>query len=298
MIMDNADNADMFFSPDTTIGASQAVEAIPLSKYILECSHGAILVKTRNKIVGQKLARGCCLIRVLPVNKEESVELFCKQFQGECLDTEKLDELTRELEGLPLALAQAAVFIQMNLLTVDTYLKIYKENDKMKIKLFSQCFEAPGRDSEVSNLVIATFMISFEHIRYTILYAVCILLLMALLDRQGIPELLIRRDAADQIEFAKALGTFKAFSLISSNQAEDIFYMHRLVHLATCNWLRITSKFNSWAISCFKLVSKEFLSREYRTLDICDLYLLHAKAAFSYGQLSSANDVYRAYLAY
>jgi hypothetical protein len=45
------------------------------------------------------------------MNEGESVELFCKQLQGECLETNKLDELTRELEGLPLALAQAAAFI-------------------------------------------------------------------------------------------------------------------------------------------------------------------------------------------
>src|SRR5437016_5031963 len=110
MIMDNADNIDMFFSPDTTTADPQAIEAIPLSKYIPKCSHRAILVITRNKIVGQKLDRGRYLIKVIPMNKEESVELFRKQFQGEYLNTDKADELARELEGLPLALAQVAVF--------------------------------------------------------------------------------------------------------------------------------------------------------------------------------------------
>ena len=62
----------------------------------------------------------------LPMNEEESVELFRKKLQGEYLETDKLDELTRELEGLPLALAQAAAFIQMNSLTVHFYLKLYK----------------------------------------------------------------------------------------------------------------------------------------------------------------------------
>jgi hypothetical protein len=196
MIMDNADDADIFFGPDTTIADSQAVEAIPLSKYIPECSHGAILVTTRNKIVGQKLARGRCLIKVLPMNKEESVELFRKQFQGERLNTDKLDELTRELKGLPLALAQAAAFIQMNSLTFDACLKMYKENDETKTKLLSERFEAPGRDSDVPDPVIATFRISFEHIKRTTPHAARILSLMALLDRQGILESLIQGDDA------------------------------------------------------------------------------------------------------
>ena len=298
MIMDNADDADMFFGPDTTIADSQAVEAIPLSKYIPECSHGAILVTTRTKIVGQKMARSRCLIKVLPMNKEESVELFRKQFQGERLDTNKLGEVTRELEGLPLALSQAAAFIQMNSITFDAYLKLYKENDEMKTKLLSERFEAPGRDLEVPNPVIATFMISFEHIKRTTPQAARILSLMALLDRQGIPKPLIQGEAVDQMELVKALGTLKAFSLISSNEADDIFDMHRLVHLATRNWLRLSSEFDSWAIFCLKLMSKEFPSGEYGTMDTCELYLPHARAALSYKQLSSANDVYQAHLTY
>jgi hypothetical protein len=97
---------------------------------------------------------------------------------------------------------------------------------------------------------------------------------------------------------AKALGTLKAFSLISSNEADDTFDMHRLVHLATRNWLRLSSEFDSWAISCLKLMLEEFPFGEYGTLDTCELYLPHANAALSYKQLSSANDVYRAHLAY
>lgn len=151
MIIDNADDADLFFCEDTTTADSGAVEEIPLSKYIPECSHRAILVTTRTKIVGQKLARSRCLIKVLPMNEGESVELFCKQLQGEYLETDKLNELTRELEGLPLALAQAAAFIQMNSLTVHDYLKLHKKNDEMKIRLLSKKFKATGRDSAVPN---------------------------------------------------------------------------------------------------------------------------------------------------
>jgi hypothetical protein len=100
MIMDNADDADMFFGPDPAIADSHAVEAIPLSKYLPECFHGAILVTTRTKIVRQKLARGRCLIKVLPMNKEESVEVFRKQFRGEYLDTDKLGDLDDNREVL------------------------------------------------------------------------------------------------------------------------------------------------------------------------------------------------------
>jgi len=299
MIIDNADDANVFFNVNTTIADSNGgPEVIPLSKYIPDCSHGAILVTTRTKIVGQKLARGRCLIKVSPMNEGESVELFSKQFQGESLETNELGELTRELEGLPLALAQAAAFIQMNSLTVHAYLKLYKENDEMKIKLLSEQFEAPGRDSKVPNPVTATWMISFEHIKRTAPRAADILSRMALLDRQGIPESLIREEVVDQMELAKALGVLKAFSLISANEADDTFNMHRLVHLTIRNWLRLSGEFEGWATSCLKKMSEEFPSGEYGTLDICDSYLPHAKAALSYAQLSPENDVSEANLAF
>src|SRR5579862_1380519 len=297
MVMDNADDADIFFGGDATIVDSGAVKAIPLRKYIPDCSHGAILATTRNKIVGQKLTRGRCLIQVLPMNEAESIELFRQQLKGEFLETDKLNELARELEGIPLALAQAAAFIQMNSLQLHDYLKLYKENDEIKMSLLSKPFEAPGRDIEVPNPVTATWMISFEHIKRTAPHAARILSLMALLDRQGIPESLIRGETTDRIELVEALGTLKAYSLISANKADDTFNMHRLVHLATRNWLRLSGVFDSWAMSCLKMMSKEFPSGEYGTLDTCDLYLPHAKIALSYKQLSLADGVSWAKLA-
>jgi hypothetical protein len=51
MIIDNANEADVFFGEDSTIADSRAIEVIPLSKYIPKYSHGAILVTTRTKIV-------------------------------------------------------------------------------------------------------------------------------------------------------------------------------------------------------------------------------------------------------
>ena len=93
------------------------------------------------------------------------------------------------------------------------------------------------------------------------------------------------------MELAKALGILKAFSLISANEADNTFDIHRLVHLATRNWLRKSGEFDKWAISCLKIMVEEFPSGEYGTLDTCDLYLPHTNAALSHKQLSLANDV-------
>jgi hypothetical protein len=70
-------------------------------------------------------------------------------------------------------------------------------------------------------------------VKRTMPYAARILSLMDLPDRQGIPEPLIQGEAANRLELEKALGTLKAFSLISANKANDAFDMHRLAHLAT-----------------------------------------------------------------
>lgn len=288
MIIDNANDLETFFGVYAMTADSRTIESTSVRKYIPNCAHGALLVTTRNKFIRQKITRSRSLIKVDPINKTESAELFRRQLKGETIEPDTLEELMSELEGLPLALSQAAVFAQMNSLPLHEYLKLYKQSDETKIRLLSEFF---GSDT-----VTATLMISLEHIKRTSPCAARILSLMAVLDRQGLPVSLISGEASDEIELVNALGTLKAFSLISSNAANDMFDMHGLVHLITRNWLRLNGEFEFWATSSLKLMWEKFPSGDYSALDTCDLYFPHAKAALSYVHLLTADDFSIAHL--
>jgi hypothetical protein len=63
--------------------------------------------------------------------------------------------------------------------------------------------------------------------------------LAAVLDRQGIPKSLLRRDSDRIIDFTTALGTLQSFSLINVEKGGETFVMHRLVQLCMQSWLEM-----------------------------------------------------------
>jgi hypothetical protein len=68
------------------------VKPPPLSKHIPECSYGAVLVTARAKIVRRNLATGRCLIKVLPVNKGETIEPFPQRnYAEDYIEASKLE---------------------------------------------------------------------------------------------------------------------------------------------------------------------------------------------------------------
>lgn len=70
--------------------------------------------------------------------------------------------LFSKLEHLPLALAQAALFIQENGISIGDYIQLLDESDSALVGQLSESFETVGRDSETPHAVTAAWIISFE----------------------------------------------------------------------------------------------------------------------------------------
>jgi tetratricopeptide (TPR) repeat protein len=174
---------------------------------------------------------------------------------------------------------------------------MYNESEASRIELLSEDFEDLARDPETKNPVATTWAISFDQITEPDILATDLLSFMACLDRQGIPKAFLLQPESS-VKLSNALGLLKAYSLITASQNDKVFDMHRLVNLATCNWLRLNDRFEYWAERCLKLVSEEFPSGEHGTLNMCDSYLPHALVVLGYGQLLAANVISRAFLAY
>jgi hypothetical protein len=116
MIIDNADNTEMFFSSiqATSLeseGASRLAQEGNIARFIPKCSHGSILVTTRNKQTGVRLTRGRAIIEVGQMDQKESSRLFQIRLEDMELDLDQISILSSRLENLPLALVQAAAFI-------------------------------------------------------------------------------------------------------------------------------------------------------------------------------------------
>jgi hypothetical protein len=157
MVIDNADDTQLFFRSNRELdNADPLGQEGNLGRYIPECAHGSILVTTRNKQTGIRLAKGRAVIEVGKMAEHESDRLLRTMLDGLELATDEVSLLSSRLECLPLALVQAAAFIRENTLTVGRYLQLLDKSDHDLVELLSEEFETVGRDSETPQAVTAT----------------------------------------------------------------------------------------------------------------------------------------------
>ncbi|KAI9681249.1 MAG: hypothetical protein M1817_002531 [Caeruleum heppii] len=282
MIIDNADDGDLFEScqrewPVVTPLSSQA-DSPRLGEFVPDCSHGAILVTTRNKQAGDLLMKGRELSEVQRMSESESADLVRRSLQLRDGDTEDLDRLAKSLECLPLALAQSAAYMRWNSMRPGRYLELL---EKKPLGLLSHSFEDSGRDLEMPNAVVSTWILSFEQIAEKKPLAAKLLQLMACLDRQAIPMSLIRGQL-DEDEVERALGILKAFSLITEDESGDAYSLHRLVQMVTRQWSISRDAMDTFAEEALDLVACAFLpSDAFEDWDQCSTLLPHARAILS-----------------
>jgi tetratricopeptide (TPR) repeat protein len=301
MIIDNADDFDMFFDPKNT----NKVVGPKLAGYIPDCPHGSVLVTTRDKKVAVRICKNISplsLINVLPMGKAEAADLVYQVLAGEDYSDEDVRQLTQSLEYIPLAITQAAAFILENCISIPIYIQRYMDNKDDAIELLSHDFEALGRDDETHNAITTTWMLSFKQIRDQNSYAADILSLMAFLDRHCIPEELLRkyREPNSSTDFEKACGTLKAFSLVEENtmtiagKPHRSFSMHRMVQLVTRQWLVHHHESTIWADNSLIVVSKVFPPGERENWDRCEVYLPQVQMVLESNDGSEAGAEFKA----
>lgn len=252
MILDNADDSDTFFR------SSPLQQAAPLVEYIPKSSHGSIIITTRDMRVGEKLAHRVKPISVLPLAVVEAQGLLrskCHRGDEEKIGDEAL-ELLEILNYLPLAITQAAAFINENGISVADYVEMLKASVSDIHDLLEEDLHDAGRDTEIQNSVFQTWKISYDYIQKQKPRAAEILAIMSLLDRQAIPAELLRHDNERKVDFVTAIGMLKAFSLISEEKNQSVFGIHRLVQLSIQRWLAIRKQLVSWQEKALEVVAK------------------------------------------
>ncbi|RKK27668.1 hypothetical protein BFJ66_g16550 [Fusarium oxysporum f. sp. cepae] len=285
MVIDNADDTQIFFHLQQETVRPQCER---LGHYIPECAHGSILVTTRNKQAGSRLARGKPPIEVGNMTNHETNELVRTMLENNDIPDEEISGLATRLENLPLALAQAASFIHENGITIDDYIVLLDTSDIALVECLSEPFETVGRDSDTPHAVTATWIISFEQIQKQDRFAGEVLSLISLLHRQTIPREFITNhwqrkrvaeanESSQEVRVTKALGTLKAFCVVSEAKDHSLD-MHRLVQLVARKWLVMKGKMEEFAQHALKTVSDIYPYGEFETREVCLKYLPHAHA--------------------
>ncbi|RDW63506.1 hypothetical protein BP6252_11051 [Coleophoma cylindrospora] len=280
LILDNADGLELFFESNSS---AREEKGPYISSFLPRGSQGSIIITTRDSRIGHRLTDLEEPIMVPPLNPPEAEQLLrCKIPSGDRLVTQEMQSLLEILGFIPLAITQAAAFIQENGIAVRQYINELQQSDSDLQDYLEEHIPDPRRYPESENSVIRTWKLSFDQIARQNTRAANLLSLMVQLDRQAIPKALLKNENERSIEFTKAVGTLQAYSLIKTERDGSTFEVHRLVQLSTQRWLRIQKREAEWQEKALALVENKFLDGYYGTWQECEALLLHAKSVMRY----------------
>lgn len=268
MVLDNADDKDVFFNQQTT-PMSQSSDAksstVPLVTYLPQTARGgSILITSRNRDAAFRLTNSAAnLIDVPFMNKEDAVTLLCKKLpEDHSSDDERL-ELVELLEYLPLAITQAAAYISVKRtrMTIAGYSKFLRKSESILLDDMGDL----RRDPTIPSSVLLTWQISFDQINGENRAAAELLSLMSVFDRQGIPQFLLQGENEDDLQFERRLAPLEEFGLITLEGGGRSFQIHRLVQIAIRSWLEQHREIDRWKQYAAELLEKVVRRDDYRS---------------------------------
>jgi hypothetical protein len=186
MVVDNADDSQVLLGMD-----DESHESARLIDYIPHSNRGAILFTTRSRKAAADLTQGHVL-ELNDMGKAEARQLLARRMTRQALlnDEAAIDVLLETLTGLPLAIVQAAAFMNQNDTPVSEYVSLL-QHAGTKAELFNEHFEDPSRYRSMDSTIAKTWHISFERIRKQDPLAAKYLSFMACIDRISIPQSLL-----------------------------------------------------------------------------------------------------------
>jgi tetratricopeptide (TPR) repeat protein len=232
LIIDNADSIEMW-----TDGAAK--DSGRLLDFLPKNKRGSIIFTTRDTKAAVQFA-GRNILNLLSMDDLRSTELLGRYLADETIlqtQRENAKDLVSQLAFLPLAIVQASMYINTNRISLRDYLSLMKDQEEGFIQLLSEDFEDHGRYSDTKNPVAATWLISFNSIRQQNELAAKYLAFMSCIDSKDIP-LSMLPSGPSRKEETDAIGTLVAYSFVTRHVDHSTMTLHRLVHLATRNWLK------------------------------------------------------------
>ena len=190
-------------------------------------------------------------------------------------DRQATRRLLRQLSCLPLAITQVASYINETGISVATYLSLLQSQENVMVELLSQDFEDEWRYAGINNSVAVTWLISFNQIQRLDPLASDYLLFMSCIDPRHIPLSLLPPDSS-KVKQQNALGLLKAYSFITGQADGQTVSLHRLVHVATRNWLRNGEMLEQWTVNTGKRLRDIFPSNKHENRILWREYLPHA----------------------
>ncbi|MCP2246513.1 FxSxx-COOH system tetratricopeptide repeat protein [Lentzea aerocolonigenes] len=156
---------------------------------------------------------------IAPLDTDAAVELLSAMSLDP--DAEAASKLAAELDGLPLALTQAASFTAANGIDLATYLRFYQDR--------SAELHADGQPDDYPHTVATTWVLAIEKMSAS---ARLVLDTIAYFAPDSIPVSVLRQLIDDELALTRAIGELLSHSLVTRG-AEGTITVHRLIQAVT-----------------------------------------------------------------
>ncbi len=254
----------------------EAADPDALEPFLPPAGRGHVLATSRNPS-WRRLARPVELVVWGP----HEAEHFLRQRSG-CDEPEAATELADGLGYLPLALEQAAAFVETRGMRLASYLELFREH---RLALLAE-----GSDRSNSS-VLVTWELSFARVKAVSELAIRLLYLFSVLAPDDIPLDLLRARGGespaplepgwdDELEFERALSVLRRYSLV--RRASGSVSVHRLVQSVVRRDLGAET--TAWAAAAVELLARRFPPEAHWQLDVwplCARLLPHAQACLA-----------------
>ncbi|KAF2433970.1 kinesin light chain 1 [Tothia fuscella] len=240
LIYDNAD--DIRLGSNELLATSQATSLID---HLPQSELGSIIFTTTDSKTAETLASTNVikLLSMTPDTAKTMLENYLSNLAGTSQQQEVTD-LLEQLSYLPLAIVQAAAYMNISKKTVKAYLSLMAAQNVELVSLLSEESKDKLQHSGRNNPVTITWLISLERIRRGSPLAAEYLFLMAGIDRKDIP--LDFLSTISSSESGAAVEILNKYALITKRPAESALDLHRLVHLNMRKWLQTQKWLDEW----------------------------------------------------
>jgi tetratricopeptide (TPR) repeat protein len=266
------DNADEILMAQEFIPSSQTGHILLTSR-----AHNMGVIAAGNPLEKMTSTEGALFLlrRLRKIEKDKSLDTAADESRAQA------ESLSNAVDGLPLALDQAAAFIEEKPSTLMEYQALYQSERKELLK-------RRGKLAKDHPSVTATFSLAFKKVGDDNPAAADLLRLCAFLEADSIPEEIFSGGAKELGEtlgpvaesplgLSDAIEEAARFSLLRRHPEDRTLSLHQLAHAVLRDEMDDGPR-RVWAERAVRAVNEVFPDVEYSNWPSCDRLIRHAQA--------------------
>jgi hypothetical protein len=225
LILDNADDMNVL---DGFLGGSYGLFDVLLSSFT-----GRTLLTTRSLEIAIHVA-GSDVLELAEMTPNEAYALLEKSLinKSQLSQADRVEELLRKLTYLPLAVPQAAAYMNVKKLPIPAYLRLCNHTNEDMINLLSTYLRDETHCSKAQGAMVTTWIMSFTAICEADAVAARLLSFIRWIEPKSIPQSVLPRLDSDWAQ-TQAIGLLCAYGFMSWQADSETLDMHSLVPSST-----------------------------------------------------------------